>query len=64
MSNLSQGMNARIGASGALQLDIVAEDFGCRLDQCSLDAPGILLGLPAPIARAVVFERDFIFVQH
>ena len=58
MSDLGQGMDARIGAPRALQLDIVAEDFFRRLDQRPLNAAGVLLGLqpryPVPSYSSVI----------
>ncbi len=51
-------MNTRIGASRAHELEGIGAEhiFECT-DDLSLDRSGILLRLPAGIARTFVFDR-------
>ena len=61
MYYLTQGMDAGIRSSRPLDIHVLAEELDRRLDQRPLDRPGVLLGLPSPIARAVIFQSQFVF---
>ena len=56
MGDLSESMDAGIGASGTLQFDLAAEEVLGSLAQGSLNAAGILLVLPSAVAGAIVLE--------
>jgi hypothetical protein len=55
VGDLFQGVDARIGTSGTHEFKIAGADRFCdRTDQFALDGSGILLYLPARIARTFV----------
>src|SRR5512145_403945 len=63
MGDLSECVDARVGAARALNVHFAFKEFFRRFNQCRLNASGVFLCLPAAVIRAVIFERDFIFVH-
>jgi len=56
MRHLANGMNAGVGAPGALQVDFGAKELVRDALQVALDTAGVDLRLPARKFGAVVFE--------
>jgi hypothetical protein len=61
MCYLTQGMDTGVRSSCPLDIHILAEKLARRLDKRPLHGPGVLLGLPPPIARTVIFQGQFVF---
>jgi hypothetical protein len=51
-------MNAGVGPTRALGIDVRSEEILGGGDQGSLDAQGVLLHLPAAVTGSVVFDRQ------
>jgi len=56
MRDLSDGVDARVGAAGALDVDLDAEEILRGFTKLALDGARVQLFLPAAIFGAVVFE--------
>lgn len=59
MRNLTERVNTGIGAACTLHVDVSVEDNHGGLSQLSHDGASVLLLLPAAVARAIVFEKQF-----
>jgi hypothetical protein len=64
MGNLGKGMHSRIGAACSLNFHLFSEYFSRRINQRVLNAPGILLRLPASVAGSIVLKGDFILMHY
>lgn len=63
MGHLGEGMDAGVGATRTLDIHLRSEELPGRSDQGPLDAPGVLLRLPAAVAGSVVLDRQLVFMR-
>ena len=61
VGDLGKGVDAGVGPSRPLNLHRRPEELPCGVDQGSLDAPGVLLHLPAAVTGPVILQREFVF---
>ena len=59
MSELLDGVNASVGSARAAEFDFAGKQLVSRLLQFALNRVGVVLNLPAAIARAFVFDFEF-----
>ncbi len=60
MGDLAERMHAGIGTAGASDSDALAGKSGDSIGQRALHRNAVVLGLPADIGRAVIFDGELV----
>jgi hypothetical protein len=56
---LGNGVNARVGTAGALDLELGSQEILSRLAELALHGSRVVLFLPTAVLGAVILECDF-----